>query len=275
MFLGLKLVVLLPIVAILLALRWRKAGMLTWSLAWVGACWVVLRFGFVTPVPASVVKLYMGIVLLSMFAYVTSSRDRREEFTRPIVDLAVNPRRRALLAAVLVLVPLLAGFNVYMKVSVPLEAPQFGRTIHPAPPDAITVHDREISLITADNPYRHLEDDEPEVFAAHVQNGRRVYYQNCFYCHGDFLGGDGMFAYGLNPIPSNFTDQGVLPMLQESFLFWRISKGAPGLPEEGGPWDSAMPAWEKHLTEEEMWDVILFLYEFTDYRPRARGEHHE
>ena len=66
----------------------------------------------------------------------------------------------------------------------------------------------------------------------------------------------------------------MLPILQESFLFWRIAKGGPGMPEEGGPWDSAMPAWEDFLTEEEIWDVILFLYDFNDYRPRARVEHH-
>jgi mono/diheme cytochrome c family protein len=36
--------------------------------------------------------------------------------------------------------------------------------------------------------------EDPEKFAAHVANGRRTYYQNCFFCHGDSLGGDGMFA---------------------------------------------------------------------------------
>ena len=81
-----------------------------------------------------------------------------------------------------------------------------------------------------------------------------------------------MFAHGLNPIPTNFTDQGTIPKLQETFLFWRIAKGGPGLPDEGGPWDSAMPAWEKFLTEEEIWDVILFLYDHTGYgrAPRKR-----
>ena len=39
------------------------------------------------------------------------------------------------------------------------------------------------------------------------------------------------------------------------------------MPEEGAPWDTAMPAWEKFLKEEEMWDVILFLYDFTGERP--------
>ena len=172
------------------------------------------------------------------------------------------------------LAPMLVALNVYMKMNVPLEAPAFGRSIHPAPPPVVTVHDRDIDLVTGVNPYRELEQTDPEQFQAHLGNGRRVYFENCFYCHGDRMAGDGMFAFGLNPIPSNFTDQGVLPMLQESFLFWRISKGGPGLPEEGGPWDTAMPAWEKFLTEEEMWDVILFLYDYNNYRPRALAEHH-
>ena len=77
------------------------------------------------------------------------------------------------------------------------------------------------------------------------------------------MAGDGMFIHGLNPIPTNFTDKGNIPQLQETFLFWRISKGGPGLPAEGGPWDSAMPAWEKFLTEEQIWEVILFLYDYT------------
>jgi hypothetical protein len=35
-----------------------------------------------------------------------------------------------------------------------------------------------------------------------------------------------------------------------------------------------MPAWEKFLTDEEMWDAILFLYDFTGEKPRAREEVH-
>ena len=33
-----------------------------------------------------------------------------------------------------------------------------------------------------------------------------------------------------------------------------------------------MPAWEKFLKEDEIWDVILFLYDFNGLRPRARDE---
>ena len=59
-------------------------------------------------------------------------------------------------------------------------------------------------------------------------------------------------------------------MLQESYLFWRIAKGGPGLPEESTPWASAMPAWEPMLQEDEIWDVISFLYAFTGRKPRAQ-----
>ena len=82
--------------------------------------------------------------------------------------------------------------------------------------------------------------------------------------------GKGLFAYGLDPVPTNFQDSGTIAMLQESYLFWRILKGGIGLPEEGGPWASAMPAWEKFLKKEQIaWDVIAYLYEYTGQKPRA------
>ena len=121
-------------------------------------------------------------------------------------------------------------------------------------------------------PSEQLETSNPEEFRKHVENGRQVYYRNCVFCHGDNLGGNGMFAHALNPIPTNFADGQTLPNLSETFLFWRISKGGPGMPEEGAPWDTAMPAWEKFLKEEEMWDAILFLYDFTGQRPACAPE---
>ncbi|HXV77883.1 MAG TPA: c-type cytochrome [Candidatus Polarisedimenticolaceae bacterium] len=273
-FWGFNLVVIALIVAAMIGLRFLRPGMLVWAIAWWFAWYAFIDLGFATPVPASVKKLYMAIVTLALFAYVTSDRGRLDSFMGPIVRLVTVPRYRPLLVAVLLVIPLLAAWNVYAEINVAIEAPAFGRTVHPAPPDKITVHEEEIDLVTADNPYRALEETDPDAFAAHVENGRRLYFENCFFCHGDSMGGDGMFAHALNPIPSNFNDPGVLPMLQESFVFWRVSKGAPGLPEEGGPWDSAMPAWENFLTTEEMWDVVLFLYDFNDYRPRAREEGH-
>jgi len=47
--------------------------------------------------------------------------------------------------------------------------------------------------------------------------------------------------------------------------------GSPGLPPEGQGWNSAMPAWEGTLSEEEIWQVILYLYDATNQRPREAG----
>ena len=60
-------------------------------------------------------------------------------------------------------------------------------------------------------PLRHLEQSDPEAYKKHLEKGKAIYYENCFFCHADALGGDGMFAHGLNPAPANFIDQGVLP----------------------------------------------------------------
>ena len=114
----------------------------------------------------------------------------------------------------------------------------------------------------------------------HTAEGKRVYYENCLACHGDALNGLGHYAQGFNPAPLNFQDVGTIAQLTESFLFWRIAKGGPGLPNEGAPWNSAMPAWENFLTEDEIWSVIIFLYEQTGHSPRAweaageEGEEH-
>jgi mono/diheme cytochrome c family protein len=179
-----------------------------------------------------------------------------------------------LLTGIVIAIPALAAANVYVQMNVPLEPPFFPRTVHPASPPQITVHDKRIEIETGDNPFRQLETSNPAEFRKHIENGRRVYYENCVFCHGDNLAGNGMFVHGLDPIPTNFADGATIANLRETFLFWRIAKGGPGLPEEGGPWDTAMPAWEKFLKEEEMWDVVLFLYDFTGDRPRAREEVH-
>ncbi len=264
--------IVLAVVAAFAVLRFLRAGLLLWAGAWWVGIYVLLRFGFATPIPASVISLYMGIISIAILAYVSSSEDRRDDVSRPLVRFMTEKRYTPLLAATVVAIPALAAANVYVQMSVPIQPPLFSRTVHPASPSEITVHDRKIDLDTGENPFRELETSNPAEFRQHVEEGRRVYYQNCVFCHGDNLAGNGMFVHGLDPIPTNFTDKGTIAMLRETFLFWRISKGGPGLPEEGGPWATAMPAWEKFLKEEEMWDAILFLYDSTGQRPRVREE---
>jgi mono/diheme cytochrome c family protein len=267
-----NILVVVAVVAAFGLLRLRQANLLLWAGAWWVGIYVLLRFGFTIPIPASVISIYMGIVSIAILAYLSSSQERREEVSRPLIRFMTEKRYTALLGAAVVVIPALAAANVYVGMNVPLEPPFFPRTIHPASPSEIRVHDKNIAIDAGDNPFRALETSNPEEFRRHVENGRRVYYQNCVFCHGDNLGGNGMFAHGLNPIPTNFADGQTLANLRETFLLWRIAKGGPGMPEEGAPWDTAMPAWEKFLKEEEMWDVILFLYDFMGERPRAREE---
>ena len=269
-----NILVVLAVAAVFGVLRFRRTGLLTWALVWWVGIYVLLRFGFAVPIPSSVISLYMGIVTIAILAYVSSSEERRDEVSRPLVRFMTDKRYTTLLAATIVAIPALAAANVYVQMTVPLQPPLFSRTVHPASPSEITVHDKQLDLDTGDNPYLQLQTSNPEEYRKRVENGRRVYYRNCVFCHGDDLSGNGMFVHGLDPIPTNFSDSGTIPMLRDTFLMWRISKGGPGMPEEGGPWDSAMPAWEKLLKEDEMWEVILFLYDFTGSKPRAREVGH-
>jgi len=143
------------------------------------------------------------------------------------------------------------------------------RTIHPAPPSKFKAFGKSYNLTTLQNPYRKVEKEDPAKFKELVKEGGEVYIKNCQYCHGDKLDGKGPYASGLNPTPLNFQDVGTIAQLQESFLFWRISTGGPGLPAEAAPWISSMPIWQNFLTEDEIWKVILFLYNYTGRQPRS------
>jgi len=267
-----NILVLLAVAAVFGLLRFRRTNLLLWAVAWWAGIYVLLRFGFTVPIPASVIALYMGIISIAILAYVTSSEERREEVARPLVRFMTDKRYTVLLGATVVTLPALAAASVYVRMNAPLEPPFFPRTVHPASPSDITVHDKKVDLDAGENPFDHLKTSDPPAFRKHVENGRKTYYRNCVFCHGDTLAGTGMFVHGLDPLPTNFADQGQIAMLRDTFLFWRISKGGPGLPEEGGPWETAMPAWEKHLSEEEIWETILFLYDFTGQKPRAKEE---
>jgi hypothetical protein len=271
--------IVLAVIAVMVGLRLLRAGLLVWIAAWWLGLYAILAYGFATPIPSSEIHTYMSIVSLALFAYATSSRERAQDVFGPILTFASEPRFTLPLLVVAAVIPCLVAWGVYRDMQQPLQAPFFGRTVHPSPPTEITVHGEKLNLVTGANPFRALEKSDPKAFRKHVENGRTVYYKNCFFCHGDSLGGDGMYAHGLNPVPANFQDSGVLPNFQDTFFFWRVAKGGPGMPDEGGPGDSAMPEWERFLTNDQLWEVILFLYDDTGYRPRTfeeaagKGEH--
>jgi mono/diheme cytochrome c family protein len=231
----------------------------------VTVCYVGLTYGIRPPLPASIIYLYMGLIIIGILSQIGIEDEKLKEFTRPIRELLVDEDKARHRIVVFTLLPLIVAFGVFSHTSVSSEPPAELRTVHPAPPAMIQFRGRDIDLAELENPLRH----DGENYDGHVEAGRAIYYQNCHFCHGDDLDGNGMFAHAFIPRPADFRDPGTIAMLEESFLFWRVSKGGRGLPAVSAPWSSAMPAWEDMLTEEEIWQVILFMYEATDQEPRT------
>jgi mono/diheme cytochrome c family protein len=219
------------------------------------------------PVPNTVLFQYMLTVAVGLLLWVSDSEARWTEFKRPIHRTMVDPKRKPLRTALLVALPLLVAFVTWNGVKPTLAAPASFRAIHPAPPGQINFQGRAMTITGLENPL-HARGNPEE----HYEEGKRVYYQNCLPCHGDLLNGEGHYASAFNPLPADFDDVGTIAQLTESFVFWRIAKGGPGLPNEGAPWNSSMPAWENFLTEDEIWSVIIFLYEQAEKTPRTWEE---
>ncbi|MBI4936856.1 MAG: cytochrome c [Nitrosomonadales bacterium] len=220
-------------------------------------------------IPKSLLTMYMVFVVAGVVMVFTFTEEGAQELAGPIKALVEDPSRKMIRNVVFVIVPLLAGYYTYTSMLPSFEAPVELRTIHPAPPNKFKAYGKSYNLTTLENPYRKFEKEDPAKFKALVKEGGDVYIKNCQYCHGDKLDGKGPYASGLNPTPLNFQDVGTIAQLQESFLFWRIATGGPGLPAEAAPWISSMPVWQDFLTEDEIWKVILFLYNYTGRQPRS------
>ncbi|MEE8387776.1 MAG: c-type cytochrome [Acidiferrobacterales bacterium] len=232
------------------------------AIVWIGV-YLLLKF-FKPPLPSSIIFMYMATVTVGLALAVSIYEHTLQGFKGPIVwflrgDAARAWPWRAARWALLVTIPAYVGYGVYQRVVPRFEPPIASRVIHPAPPP-------EVAAL-----YNSLRDDEANL-KRYIEEGSVIYFQNCFFCHGAALEGKGHFAHGMNPPPSDFQDSGTIAQLTESFVFWRISTGGPGLPDESMPWNSFMPRWETMLTDEEMWKVILYLYDTTGWSPRTWGK---
>ncbi|OGL05168.1 MAG: hypothetical protein A3I03_12000 [Candidatus Rokubacteria bacterium RIFCSPLOWO2_02_FULL_68_19] len=230
---------------------------------------LLFRFGIRPAAPWSVFTLYMFVALIAVLVYVSSNGDSWRSFVAPIRAVVVDDSKLMIRIAVMIVLPLLFGYYAYTQAAAGIEAPAELRAIHPAPPASISFRGKTLDIQGLENPLRK----DAANLKKYVAEGAVIYIKNCMYCHGDNLDGNGHFAHVFNPLPANFTDPGTIAMLQEAFLFWRIAKGGPGLPKESTPWNSVMPAWEDRLGEEDIWKVIMYLYDATGYQPRRWESH--
>ena len=237
------------------------SALVVWAIVW-----MLLKM-VQPPIPGSVMTLYMAISGVAILVYLMADEARFRSVQAPILALLTEDRLAVPRIVVLACVPLLVGWATFEKVRPTFEPPFEGRTIHPEPPSFFKFQGRDFDVLKSTNPLRdasqavHLDEN--------LAAGKRIYFQNCMFCHGGHLSGDGHFSQAFNPLPANFRDSGTLSQLEESYVFWRIATGGPGLPKGATPWNSAMPAWQDFLTEEEIWQVILFIYEASGSEPRT------
>ncbi|MBI3600991.1 MAG: cytochrome c [Nitrospinae bacterium] len=224
-----------------------------------------LHHGTWPVVPTNLMWIYVFFIITGVLLYLTFNEESAKELGKPIKEVYGNPEKGGLRIIVIAVIALFGGYITYQNVKPSFEAPVELRSIHPAPPSSVEMWGKPYNLLTLTNPFRA----DKANFEKNVREGGIVYFKNCFYCHGDKLDGKGHYYSGLSPLPANFVDVGTIAQLQESFLFWRIGTGGPGLPKEGAPWRSAMPIWQHFLSEEEIWKVILFLYDYTGHSPRT------
>lgn len=219
-------------------------------------------------VPVHLGGLYLFFIIIVILLYAAADEERWSRIRGDLRFFFGAREAWVARAAGIAAISLAGGYVAYDAVRPQLETPPELRAIHPAPPLSFSIDGKVYNLLTLENPLRA---DKPG-FARHVKAGAEIFFKHCFFCHGDKLDGKGLYADAFHPLPANFRDVGTIAQLQESYLFWRVATGGPGLPREGGPWMSSMPVWHRFLSETEIWQVILFLYDFTGHAPRAREQ---
>jgi mono/diheme cytochrome c family protein len=218
------------------------------------------------PLPGQVVTMFMIMAFFSFIIYFSIEDETLKAFLEPMrAVLADDNKKIPRVIIVYILVPLFAGYLTYVEVKPNYQPPLSPRITHPEPPTEIDFKGSTIKILGLENPLRK----DAAVFAQYVQEGKVIYFQNCFICHGADLDGRGQFAQAFNPPPPPFRGTDTIAQLPESYVFWRVAKGWRGLPAGATPWDSAMPVFEDMLTQDQIWKVILYIYDATGNKPRT------
>jgi mono/diheme cytochrome c family protein len=85
---------------------------------------------------------------------------------------------------------------------------------------------------------------------------RKLYLDKCAECHGDTGKGDGPQGRMYDPQPKDLTDAAHMNAVSDGELFYKISEG-----------HRPMPAFRKRLTDEQRWQLVLFLRSLSSSAP--------
>ncbi|MDR4496792.1 MAG: cytochrome c [Candidatus Scalindua sp.] len=221
---------------------------------------ILLKKDHAMPTPSTLMLWYMILGVLGALVYVSTSDLKWASFLSFMLPTEDDKTKKLLQKMIVIAFPLLLGWFVYSGTVPGTASPVELRIQHP------TLLQKYEKM---ENPYSHVSED---LKLKYIEEGKILYQHNCRPCHGSKADGNGPFANAFRLRPINFTDPGTIGTVVESFAFWRIMEGGPGLPDGSTPWDSAMPAWEGTLTDEQVWKIIMGEYATAGVVPRQREE---
>src|SRR5271154_2168554 len=89
--------------------------------------------------------------------------------------------------------------------------------------------------------------------------GRAIYMDKCTQCHGQTGKGDGPEAASYYPSPTSLVDVKHMSSVTDGEIFYQISEGR-----------KPMPAFKKKLSEEQRWQLVLYVRSFAPAAPPSR-----
>jgi mono/diheme cytochrome c family protein len=88
--------------------------------------------------------------------------------------------------------------------------------------------------------------------------GRSIYMDKCTQCHGQTGKGDGPDAASYYPSPTSLLDVKHMSSVTDGEIFYQISEGR-----------KPMPAFKRKLSEEQRWELVLYVRSLTLAAPSS------
>ena len=89
--------------------------------------------------------------------------------------------------------------------------------------------------------------------------GHSIYMDKCTQCHGQTGKGDGPDAASYYPSPTSLVDAKHMTSVTDGEIFYQISQGR-----------KPMPAFKKKLSEEQRWQLVLYVRSLAPVLPSSR-----
>lgn len=219
--------------------------------------YILMRYIVQPPLPANLTNFYMMFVLAGVVIYITLEERRIAEFLdfislRSKVPLIWDVLRKA----IIIIIPFFVAYNVYAREKNAYAPPAELFQPHVTPPQWTV--DYKVPDWAADPDRWDLK---------HLEEGKKIYEDNCLPCHGKNGDGKGPAAKGVRypAAPTNFKEPGTIAQLPLTYVYWRVRDG--GVKDR--QFNSAMPDWGSELDEDEIWQVIMYSYHLAGVKPRT------